>query len=75
VNEYSYKLQDIVNDVGMKANDITAHTALADCLTLRECLYRVFTSKTLEDIRTCAKHALKHIQHKKMNKISKRLKF
>ena len=75
VNEYSYKLQDIVNDVGMKANDITAHTALADCLTLRECLYRVFTSKTLEDIRTCAKHALEHIQHKKMNKISKRLKF
>ena len=74
-DEYSYKLQDIVNDVGMKANDITAHTALADCLTLRECLYRVFSSKSLEEIRDCAKSALKDVEKSKLYKITKRLKF
>lgn len=74
-DEYSYKLQDIVNDVGMKANDITAHTALADCLTLRECLYRVFSSKSLEEIRDCAKSTLKDMEKSKLYKITKRLKF
>lgn len=68
---YSYKLQDIINDVGMKANHVTAHTALADCLTLRECLYRVFSDKDASEMKEKAKQERKEsLKHK----ITERLK-
>lgn len=68
---YSFKLQDIVNDVGMKANHCTAHTALADCLTLRECLYRVFSTKDAKTMKRIANDYTKRTLH---SNILKRLK-
>ncbi len=48
--KYGFKLQDILTDNGLKGNDPTAHTALADCITLRECLARVWsTPSTVTD--------------------------
>ena len=70
-NIYSYKLQDIINDVGMKANHCTAHTALADCLTLRECLYRVFSKQNAAQAKEKAKQFTKMTLHRN---IIKRLK-
>jgi hypothetical protein len=39
---YGFKLQDLLIDNNIKGNDKSAHTALADCWTLRELMYRVF---------------------------------
>lgn len=72
-NMYSYKLQDIINEIGIRANDVTAHTALADCVTLRECLYRVFSPKSLQEIRNKAAEAVKLINSKSNMKILRRL--
>jgi len=52
---YSFKLQDLCKDNGIKGNDPSAHTALADCWTLRELLYRVFESEKAEDSKVSAK--------------------
>lgn len=41
---YSYKQQDLLNEVGITANDKSAHTALYDCLTCRELIYRAFSN-------------------------------
>ena len=62
-------------EVGMKSNDTTAHTALADCLTLRECMYRVFSKKTLEQIREVALQSQLNAEKTKLLKITRRLKF
>lgn len=49
----SHKQQDLITAVGMKGNDNTAHTALYDCLTLRELIYRAFSSeKDLESLKS-----------------------
>ena len=56
---YSWKLQDLCKDNGIKGNDPSAHTALADCWTLRELLYRVFESEEAVDSKVSAK--LKYI--------------
>ena len=56
---YSWKLQDLCKDNGIKGNDPSAHTALADCWTLRELIYRVFESENAEDSKVSAK--LKYI--------------
>lgn len=40
---YSFKQQDLLKEVGIIANDKSAHTALYDCLTCRELLYRAFS--------------------------------
>jgi hypothetical protein len=42
---FSYKQQDLIEEEGMRGNDPSAHTALADCLTLRELIYRIFDSR------------------------------
>ena len=41
---YSHKQQDLLNEVGIIANDKSAHTALYDCLTCRELIYRAFSN-------------------------------
>lgn len=43
--QYGFKLQDLLIDNDIRGNDKSAHTALADCWTLRELLYRVFESE------------------------------
>ena len=42
---FSYKQQDLIEEEGMRGNHPSAHTALADCLTLRELIYRIFDSR------------------------------
>jgi len=42
---FSYKQQDLIEEEGMHGNHPSAHTALADCLTLRELIYRIFDSR------------------------------
>jgi len=41
-SQYGFKLQDLLIDNNIRGNDKSAHTALADCWTLRELMYRVF---------------------------------
>jgi hypothetical protein len=72
-DEYSFKLQDILNDLGMRANDSSAHTALADCMTLREALYRGMTSKTLHGIRAAAAEGLDVLEKTNKHKLLSRL--
>jgi len=50
--KYGFKLQDILADNGLIGNDPTAHTALADCITLRECLYRVWSTPGVDSLVT-----------------------
>lgn len=40
-SQYGFKLQDLLIDNDIRGNDKSAHTALADCWTLRELMYRV----------------------------------
>lgn len=42
---FSYKQQDLIEEEGMRGNHPSAHTALADCLTLRELIYRIFDKR------------------------------
>jgi len=58
-SQFGFKLQDLCIDNDIKGNDPSAHTALADCWTLRELLYRVFESEKAEDSKVSAK--LKYI--------------
>tara|TARA_B100000214_G_scaffold372093_1_gene349698 strand:+ start:490 stop:1842 length:1353 start_codon:yes stop_codon:yes gene_type:complete len=44
-SKYGFKLQDLLIDNNIRGNDKSAHTALADCWTLRELIYRVFGNK------------------------------
>ena len=48
---FSHKQQDLLEAVGIKANDSSAHTALYDCLTLRELIYRAFNMSKPELVR------------------------
>jgi hypothetical protein len=41
-SQFGFKLQDLLIDNNIRGNDKSAHTALADCWTLRELMYRVF---------------------------------
>ena len=42
-SRYGFKLQDLLIDNDIRGNDKSAHTALADCWTLRELMYRVLS--------------------------------
>lgn len=69
---FSYKQQDLIEEEGMRGNDPSAHTALADCLTLRELIYRIFDSRVrdvsstderilmFERLRDARREGLKH---------------
>ena len=71
---FSYKQQDLIEEEGMRGNHPSAHTALADCLTLRELIYRVFDRRVrdvsneksderivmFERLRDVRKEGLKH---------------
>lgn len=73
-NKYSFKLQDILQDIGIRANDPTAHTALADCITLREAMYRVMSNKTVEERERCAFEAISTVRSNNIKKIVRRLR-
>jgi hypothetical protein len=70
---YGFKLQDILNDVGIRPNDPTAHTALADCVTLREALYRGFSMRTDEKKLVCALEGETNVREARRNAIKTRL--
>lgn len=53
---FSHKQQDLLEAVGIKANDSSAHTALYDCLTLRELIYRAFNTNTAQSVRKKLNH-------------------
>ncbi len=71
-SKFSYKQQDLIEEEGMRGNHPSAHTALADCLTLRELIYRIFDRRVrdvsatderqvmFEKLRDARKEGLKH---------------